>query len=130
MSGPSEMPITPPQIEDCHVVARVTRSFHCANKISAGETFVFDTKGRMLADKSTANLCLGIIAKLQPALLMAQDRIAEGMHPISGSFNTFDCFDTGIDHGGTGKVYVELTLVDGRTGEPVEAPPRRQPVAE
>lgn len=112
-------------IEDCEIVATVTRSFHCANKIKAGETLVFDMKGRLLPEKSSANLCLGIIAKLQPALLMAQDRIAEGLHPISGRFRHFDCFDTGIDHGGTGKVYVELHFVDGKTGERVLPPEPR-----
>lgn len=113
-----------PPISDCEIHAVVTRAFHCANHIREGETFVFDTSGRLLADKSSANLCLGIVAKLQPALLLAQDRIAEGLHPVSPSFNTFDCFDTGIDHGGTGKVYVELALVDPSTGERVEPWPK------
>ena len=108
-----------PPLEACEIHAVVTRAFHCANHIRAGETLVFDLQGRLLAEKSTANLCLGIVAKLQPALLMAQDRIASGLHPVSPAFNTFDCFDTGIDHGGTGKVYVEMALVDGRTGERV-----------
>ena len=113
-----------PALEDCETHATVTRAFHCANRIREGETLVFDTQGRLLAERSTANLCLGIVAKLQPALLMAQDRIAEGLHPVSPSFGAFDCFDTGIDHGGTGKVYVELALVDSRTGEKVEPWPK------
>ena len=113
-----------PRPEDCEIHAVVTRAFHCANHIREGEVFAFDLSGRLLADKSTANLCLGVLAKLQPALLLAQDRLAEGLHPVSPSFGHFDCFDTGIDHGGTGKVYVELRLVDARTGEtvPREAP--------
>ena len=111
--------MTLPPPEACEIHATVTRAFHCANRIRLGETFVFDIEGRLLAEKSTANLCLGIVAKLQPALLMAKDRLAEVLHPVSPRANTFDCFDTGIDHGGTGKVYVELSLVDGRTGAPV-----------
>lgn len=116
MSLPNAM--TP---EDCRLVATVTRAFHCANKIGVDETFVFDHKGRLLAEHSSANLCLGMICKLQPALMMAQDRLAEGLHPV-GNFAHFDCFDTGIDHGGTGKVYVEMTLVDARTGQEVPKP--------
>lgn len=103
------------------IVATVTRAFFCANNIRAGETLVFDLAGRLDAQRSTANLCLGIIARLQPALLVAQDRAAEGLHPISARYRTFDCFDTGLDHGGTGKVYVELHLVDRQTGERVPA---------
>ena len=110
-----------PPLDECEIHATVTRAFHCANKIRVGETFVFDTKGRLLPEKSTANLCLGIVARIQPAVMLAQDRISEGLHPISPNFNTFDCFDTGIDHGGTGKVYVRMSLVDARTGEIVEA---------
>ena len=110
-------------IEACELHATVTHAFHCANRIREGQTFVFDMGGRLLPEKSTANLCLGMIAKLHPAILMAQDRIASGLHPVSPSFNTFDCFDTGIDHGGTGKVYVQLSLVDPHSGATVQAWP-------
>jgi len=116
MTLPNEM--TP---EDVRLVATVSKAFHCANKIYENETFVFDHKGRLLADESSANLCIGMICKLQPALMMAQDRMEEGLHPV-GRYAHFDCFDTGIDHGGTGKVYVEMTLVDARTGQEVPKP--------
>ncbi|XWN30153.1 MAG: hypothetical protein ROR55_22105 [Devosia sp.] len=112
----------PARADDYVVVATVTRAFHCANHIKTDETFVFDLSGRLDPQRSTANLCLGILAKLQPALLMAQDRAAEGLHPVSRAFRTFDCFDTGIDHGGTGKVYVELHLVEKHTGARVPRP--------
>lgn len=112
----------PSRPDDYAIVATVTRAFHCANAIRKDEAFWFDLKGRIDPERSTANLCLGILARLQPALLMAQDRAAEGLHPVSRSFRTFDCFDTGIDHGGTGKVFVELALVDRRTGARVPRP--------
>lgn len=109
--------------EDMEIVAEVTGAHHCANFIRAGQTFVFSIEGLLDTSTSTAPLCLGIIAKLQPALLMAQDRFESGLHPISPRFNTFDCFDTGIDHGGTGKVFVKLRLRNRKTGEYVEPPP-------
>lgn len=102
------------------VVATVTKSFHCANFLRVGEEIVFDLNGVIQPDRSTAALCLGIVAKLQPALLLVQDRAASGLHPISPGFQTFDCFDTGIDHGGTGKVFVRLTLRDRKSGKTVE----------
>ena len=102
------------------VVAEVTKSFHCANFIRPGETYVFDLRGVLDPARSTASLCLGIIAKLHPALLLAADRAAEGLHPISPGFQTFDCYDTGLDHGGTGKVFVRLSLRDRHTGQVVE----------
>lgn len=109
-----------PDRHEIHAI--VTRAFHCANHISEGQRFVFDLRGRLDAARSDANLCLGILARLQPAILLAQDRLAEGLHPISARYRNFDCFDTGIDHGGTGKVFVELHLVDRATGQRLGAP--------
>ena len=59
---------------DTHEIhAIVTRAFFCANHITEGQRFVFDLKGRLDPVRSDANLCLGILAKLQPALLLAQE---------------------------------------------------------
>lgn len=118
------MSVRPPQdptwMDRFEVVADVTKAFYCANLIKDGQEFVFDLAGRLDAKRSTAPLCIGIIAKLQPALAIVQDRAAEGLHPISASFRNFDCYDTGIDHGGTGKVYVDLFLRERSTGNRVE----------
>jgi len=105
------------------IVAEVTKVFHCANFITEGQVYVFDLRGVLDPARSTAPLCLGIIAKLHPALLLAADRAVSGLHPISPSWRNFDCFDTGIDHGGTGKVFVRLTLRDRTTGAIVEDEP-------
>lgn len=102
------------------IVATVTEAFFCANLIKEGQEIIFDLEGRLVAETSGAPFCIGIISRLHPAILMAQDRIAEGLPPISPRFKHFDCYDTGIDHGGTGKVYVELSLRDRRTGALVQ----------
>ena len=99
-----------PDVPEVEIVARVTRAFHCANRIEAGQDYVFGLDGRIDAARSSAPLCLGILAKLQPALLAAQDRVAEGLPALGPIARIFDCYDTGIDHGGTGKVYVELSV--------------------
>jgi hypothetical protein len=98
------------------LVAEVTSSAHCANFIKPGETFVFDLDGVLKPERSTANLCLGILARIQPALLLAADRAREGLHPVSAGWDAFDCFDTGLDHGGTGKVTVRMRLRERATG--------------
>lgn len=102
------------------LVATVTSAVHCANFITTGQDYVFDLTGRIKAERSSANLCLGILARLQPALLMAQDRASIGAHPVSAGWRTFDCFDTGLDHGGMGKVCVRFWLRDVATGAEVE----------
>lgn len=115
------MPRFDPRLtERYELVAKVTEAFFCANLINEGEEMVFDLEGRLVAERSNANLCIGVISRLHPAILMAQDRISEGLPPISPRFRHFDCFDTGIDHGGTGKVYVELSLRDRVTGALVD----------
>lgn len=103
------------------ILATVTRAEHCANFVRVGQTYAFDLKGRVLPEKSTGNLCLGLLARLQPALLMAADRATEGLHPISRGWQSFDCFDTGVDYGGMGKVCVRLSLRDAESGEDIPA---------
>lgn len=127
MSGDLEairQPRDPAEAERVEIVATVTRAEHCANFIRVGQSFVFDLKGRVSPERSSANLCLGILARLQPALLMAADRAAEGLHPISAGWQNFDCFDTGVDLGGMGKVCVNFSLRDAETGETIARPER------
>ena len=102
------------------IVAEVTAASHCANFIKTGETFVFDLAGVIKPARSTGNLCLCILALIQPGLLLAADRAREGLHPISAGWHSFDCFDTGLDHGGTGKVTVRLHLRECETGRIIE----------
>lgn len=109
----------PDWLDRYEVVASVTSSRHCANFITQDQEFVFDLVGRIKAERSSANLCLGMLARLQPALLLVADRASEGLHPISRGYRSFDCFDTGLDHGGMGKVCVRLWLRDTASGRPV-----------
>ncbi|MDA9765503.1 hypothetical protein N9D07_02455 [Alphaproteobacteria bacterium] len=94
------------------IVAKVAHARHCANFIKKDEIFVFDLEGRLLPSKSTANLCLGMLARIQPALMIAKERFEAGLDPLPVTVPYLDCFDTGIDFGGMGKVTVELSLRD------------------
>lgn len=105
--------------ERFELVARVTSALHCANFLKPDEEIVFDLAGRIVPERSTANLCLGLLARLQPALILAADRASRGAHPVSPGWQTFDCFDTGLDHGGMGKVCVRFALREIATGRVV-----------
>ena len=96
-------------LSEIEIVAQVQHARHCANFIKEKEIFVFDIEGRLLPEKSTANLCLGILARIQPALMMAKERVVAGLDPVPVSVPYLDCFDTGIDYGGMGKVTVKLS---------------------
>ena len=113
-------PKAPGWAERYEIVARVTSVIHCANLIREGEVFTFDLNGILKSEKSTAGPCFGMLARIQPAFLLAADRATLGVHPISPGWRTFDCYDTGIDHGGTGKVCVRLELRDAETGALVD----------
>ena len=113
-------PKHPDWLTKYELVTEVTSAVHCANFITTGQTYAFDLNGVIKADRSTANLCLGILARIQPALLMAADRASLGVHPVSAGWHSFDCFDTGLDHGGMGKVTVRMFVRDARTGAVVE----------
>jgi len=119
MTAARRAPKHPDWLSRYELVAEISSAHHCANFIYEGERFVFDLAGVIKPEKCTAKLCLGILARIQPALLMAADRAHEGLHPVSPGWNSFDCFDTGIDHGGMGKVTVRLSLQDAATGAPV-----------
>ena len=93
---------------EIEIVAKVEHARHCANFIKENETFVFDIDGKLLPEKSTANLCLGMLARIQPALMIAKERVASGLDPLPVTIPYLDCFDTGIDFGGMGKVTVKL----------------------
>ncbi len=90
------------------IVATVEHARHCANFIKKNESFVFDIDGKLLPEKSSANLCLGMLARIQPALMIAKERVQEGLDPLPVTVPYLDCFDTGIDFGGMGKVTVKL----------------------
>ena len=96
--------------KNIEIVAKVAHARHCANFIKKDEIFVFDLEGRLLPSKSTANLCLGMLARIQPALMIAKERFEAGLDPLPVTVPYLDCFDTGIDFGGMGKVTVELSL--------------------
>jgi len=100
---------------EIEIVATVQHARHCANFIKENEIFVFDIEGRLLPEKSTANLCLGMLARIQPALMIAKERVQAGLDPVPVSVPYLDCFDTGIDYGGMGKVTVSLSA--RRAGE-------------
>jgi hypothetical protein len=129
MTTPLPNSASPPHLhawrERYEIVAEVTSAIHCANFITTGQRFVFSLDGVLDAARSDAKLCLGILARIQPALVMAMDRAAEGLHPVSPRWRDFDCYDTGIDHGGMGKVTVRLQLRDRASGAVV--PPDTKP---
>ena len=96
--------------KNLEIVATVTHSRHCANFISENETFVFDVNGCLLPEKSSANLCLGILARIQPALLNIQDRINEGIEPLPSSLKFLDCFFLNFNEGLSSDFFRRLVL--------------------
>ena len=51
----------------------------------------------------------GNASGIQPALMIAKGRVEAGLEPLPVTVPYLDCYDTGIDYGGMGKVTVDLS---------------------
>lgn len=90
------------------IMAEVVSSNYCMRKVLVGQKYVF-VKGELDPKETTAPFCLSALAPLAPIMRMISDRFATGADPTP-VFNTAECMDMGIDHGGLGKVKFRVTV--------------------
>jgi uncharacterized repeat protein (TIGR04076 family) len=86
-------------LDDYEVVVEVLSNDTCACGVKAGQVVVFDMRHSIQYDKSTAPLCMHMLAPILAVFYMTFDRAAEGLNPISGIWQYFDCPDTADDDG-------------------------------
>ena len=86
-------------LDDFEVVVEVVsnEAFGCG--VAAGQVVVFDMRHRIKTEKSTAPLCMHMLAHVLAVFYMTFDRAAEGLNPISGIWRFYDCTDTRDDLG-------------------------------
>ena len=96
--------------------------------VAPGQIVVFDMRHRIKPEKSTAPLCMHMLAPVLAVFYMTFDRAAEGLNPISGIWRFYDCTDTRDDLGRS-KARTRVFLRTADTHEPVmmrDMPPRRE----
>jgi uncharacterized repeat protein (TIGR04076 family) len=105
-------------LDDFEVVVEVVSNEACGCGVAAGQVVVFDMRHRVKTEKSTAPLCMHMLAPVLAVFYMTFDRAAEGLNPISGIWRFFDCTDTRDDLG-KGKARTRVFLRTADTHEPV-----------
>lgn len=115
-------------LDDFEVVVEVVSNDACACGVKPGQLVVFDMRHRIKTEKSTAPLCMHMLAPVLAVFYMTFDRAAEGLNPISGIWRFYDCTDTRDDLG-KGKARTRVFLRTADTHEPVmmrDMPPRSE----
>ncbi len=115
-------------LDDFEVVVEVVSNDACACGVKPGQIVVFDMRHRIKTEKSTAPLCMHMLAPVLAVFYMTFDRAAEGLNPISGIWRFYDCTDTRDDLG-KGKARTRVFLRTADTHEPVmmrDMPPRSE----
>ena len=115
-------------LDDFEVVVEVTANEACGCGVAPGQVVVFDMRHRIKPEKSTAPLCMHMLAPVLAVFYMTFDRAAEGLNPISGIWRFYDCTDTRDDLGRS-KAHTRVFLRTADTHEPVmmrDMPPRSE----
>ncbi len=107
-------------LDDYEVVVEVLSSETCPCGVAPGQVVVFDMRHSIQYDKSTAPLCMHMLSPILAVFYMTFDRAAEGLNPISGIWQFYDCLDTGDDDG-KGKTRTRVYLRSTRTGKVIDS---------
>ena len=98
-----------PKFQKYRIVAEVTDSQYCGAHIQKGQKCVSSALPPLLLTKeSDCPMCIRALGPLTGFINSIMDRIAEGIDPEDGIFQTAECLDPGLDHGGLGKVYFKV----------------------
>jgi hypothetical protein len=86
-------------LDDFEVVLEITANERCGCGVRPGQVVVFDMRHRVKPEKSTAPLCMHLLAPVLAIFYMTFDRAADGLNPVSSIWRFYECLDTGEDLG-------------------------------
>jgi len=86
-------------LDDFEVVLEITSNERCGCGVRPGQVVVFDMRHRVKPEKSTAPLCMHLLAPVLAIFYMTFDRAADGLNPVSSIWRFYECLDTGEDLG-------------------------------
>jgi len=115
-------------LDDFEVVLEITSNGRCGCGVAPGQVVVFDMRHRVKPEKSTAPLCMHLLAPVLAIFYMTFDRAADGLNPVTSIWRFFDCLDTGEDLGRE-KARARVYLRTSDTHQPVmmrDLPPRAE----
>lgn len=98
-----------PKFQKYRIVAEVMDSQYCGAQIKKGQKYTFSAlPPLLLAKESDCPMCIRALGPLTGFINSVMDRIAEGIDPEEGIFQTAECLDPGLEHGGLGKVHFKV----------------------
>jgi uncharacterized repeat protein (TIGR04076 family) len=99
-----------PKLEEIgkwRTIFECTSSKYCSVGIKVGDKFVFKANV-LLAEESTAPLCISALSPCRGRIYTIFDRIAEGLDPNGMCLASTQCGDTGVEYGGTGRATFKI----------------------
>lgn len=86
-------------LDDFEVVVEVVSNERCRCGVEVGQRVVLDMRHRIKPEKTTAPMCMHMLAPVLAIFYMSFDRAAEGLNPLTCIWKFFECSDTGDDEG-------------------------------
>lgn len=100
-------------LDDFEVVVEVVSNERCQCGVAVGQCVVLDMRHRIKPEKTTAPMCMHLLAPVLAIFYMSFDRAAEGLNPLTCIWKFFECTDTGDDEGRSkARTRVFLRLAD------------------
>jgi len=109
-------------LDDFEIVVEVAFNGGCRCGVAAGQRVVFDMRHRIKPEKSTAPLCMHMLAPVLAVFYMTFDRASEGLNPLSRIWRYYECTQTGNDNGAA-KARTRVFLRTADTHEVVDLNP-------
>ena len=98
------------------IQAEVVEARHCNSGYQAGDRFLLDVDGNLLARLCPKRLCVYLIAQLTVPVALINERLSEGLEPEGFHFmRQVSCPDLGVECQGYGQVRLRVSVVP-RTG--------------
>ena len=97
-----------PEFVKCRVVAEVVESHGCHAGHRVGDRFVMTAGGQLISERCPKKMCLFALGPVSHVLPAISERIVSRSDPNFERFNIVQCTDTGLEHGGWGKVLMKV----------------------
>lgn len=98
------------EIGKYRLIAEVIESHGCIIGHKPGDKFHFTGNGALLCGDGPPVICTGALAPLMAHTYRIVDKVGAGLDPMKYTFNRVACIDVGVEHGGWGKILMEIKV--------------------
>lgn len=94
------------------IVAEVVHSHGCNSQHKVGDKFYLDGAGNLISKLRPKRMCLYAVSALTHLVFSANEMLYAGADPNKMLFKRCGCSDVGLQCGGWGRVFMEISVVD------------------